>query len=286
MGKITSTLLTGICMLINVSYSYCQGNKLQSFTPKEIWKDNNGVHINAHGGGVLFNEGKYYWFGEHKIAGPKGNKAHVGVHCYSSTDLYNWKDEGIALHVDPEGSGSDIETNDPLYYGSVEIDVPGTLERKDYMCDFVSSHVKIQVRMEGFVGAVVPGIGNDDNMNIALGMAHLPSFTDFGNVPSANEESTYYPPLSIAADDATTYVTQYNVLRLADDNDVMIQVLAGADRTLVQEFSLAEFMEKYDISVDGRKGDVTISILLRASSVGVEIVDWDREEVDPGFDKE
>ena len=77
-----------------------------------------------------------------------------------------------------------------------------------------------------------------------------------------------------------------NVLRLTDDNDVMIQVLAGADRTLVQEFSLAEFMEKYDISVDGRKGDVTISILLRASSVGVEIVDWDREEVDPGFDKE
>lgn len=183
-------------------------------------------------------------------------------------------------------SGSDIETNDPLYYGSVEIDVPGTLERKNYTCDFVSSHVKIQVRMEGFVGAVVPGIGNDDNMNIALGMAHLPSFTDFGNVPSASDESTYYPPLSIAADDATTYVTQYNVLRLTDDNDVMIQVLAGADRTLVQEFSLAEFMEKYDISVDGRKGDVTISILLRASSVGVEIVDWDREEVDPGFDKE
>lgn len=109
MERITSILLMGVYMLANVSCSYSQENKLHSFTPKELWPDDNGVHINAHGGGVLFDKGKYYWFGEHKIKGPKGNKAHVGVHCYSSADLYNWKDEGIALTVDQEGSGSDIE---------------------------------------------------------------------------------------------------------------------------------------------------------------------------------
>ena len=65
----------------------------------QIWPDNNGVHINAHGGGVLFHDGLYYWFGEHKIAGPEGNLAYVGVHCYSSTNLHDWKDEGIALNV-------------------------------------------------------------------------------------------------------------------------------------------------------------------------------------------
>jgi len=65
----------------------------------EIWKDNNGIHINAHGGGVIFSNGKYYWFGEHKIEGRKGNRAQVGVHCYSSKDLVNWFDEGIALKV-------------------------------------------------------------------------------------------------------------------------------------------------------------------------------------------
>lgn len=70
-----------------------------SFRPGEIWPDDHGVHINAHGGGMLFHEGVYYWFGEHKIGGDDGNKAWVGVHCYSSTDLYNWKDEGIALKV-------------------------------------------------------------------------------------------------------------------------------------------------------------------------------------------
>jgi hypothetical protein len=70
-----------------------------SFCPGELWPDNNGVHINAHGGGVLFHDGVYYWFGEHKIEGEAGNVAHIGVHVYSSRDLYRWKDEGIALSV-------------------------------------------------------------------------------------------------------------------------------------------------------------------------------------------
>lgn len=80
-----------------------------SFAPGELWLDNNGVHINAHGGGILHSGGKYYWFGEHKIEGEAGNYSHVGVHCYSSADLYNWTDEGIALSVDLPNSGSEIE---------------------------------------------------------------------------------------------------------------------------------------------------------------------------------
>lgn len=75
-----------------------------SFHPGRPWLDNNGVHINAHGGGLLFHDGTYYWFGEHKIEGDAGNVAHVGVHAYSSIDLYNWTDEGIALSVVKDGS--------------------------------------------------------------------------------------------------------------------------------------------------------------------------------------
>jgi len=82
-------------------------DKRARFVPGQLWPDNNGVHINAHGGGILFHQGTYYWFGEHKIQGKAGNKAHVGVHCYSSTDLYNWLDRGIALKVSDDAS-SDI----------------------------------------------------------------------------------------------------------------------------------------------------------------------------------
>ena len=79
-------------------------NELTTFTPGEIWLDDRGTPINAHGGGILFHQGVYYWFGEHKIAGDAGNRAQVGVHVYWSRDLYNWKDAGIALAVsaDPE----------------------------------------------------------------------------------------------------------------------------------------------------------------------------------------
>ncbi len=84
-----------------------QAKSTSSFIPGAIWPDDQGVHINAHGGGVLFHGDRYYWFGEHKVAGAAGNRAQVGVHVYSSTDLYNWKDEGVALQVSDDAD-SDI----------------------------------------------------------------------------------------------------------------------------------------------------------------------------------
>jgi len=96
-----------ICYPIAAAGAASRQDTRAQFVPGGIWHDNNGVHINAHGGGILFHQDSYYWFGEHKIEGKAGNKAHVGVHCYSSGDLYNWKDRGIALKVSDD-AGSDI----------------------------------------------------------------------------------------------------------------------------------------------------------------------------------
>jgi beta-xylosidase len=90
--------LMPVLLLLISSMGWAQKSQT-SFTPGAIWPDNKGVHINAHGGGLLYQDGTYYWFGEHKIAGDAGNRAMIGVHCYSSKDLYNWRDEGIALSV-------------------------------------------------------------------------------------------------------------------------------------------------------------------------------------------
>jgi beta-xylosidase len=87
-------------LLFFVTIGIARAQKLKDkFTPGELWPDNKGVHINAHGGGILKSGKTYYWYGEHKTAGRGGNVAMVGVHCYSSKDLYNWNDEGIALAV-------------------------------------------------------------------------------------------------------------------------------------------------------------------------------------------
>jgi unsaturated rhamnogalacturonyl hydrolase len=67
-----------------------------SFTPGSIWRDDRGKHINAHGGGILYHDGKYYWYGEHR---PQRGFTTKGVTCYSSKDLYNWKYEGVGLPV-------------------------------------------------------------------------------------------------------------------------------------------------------------------------------------------
>lgn len=68
-----------------------------SFTPGAIWRDDQGNHINAHGGGILYHEGTYYWYGEHRPQ--RGFITEEGVTCYSSKDLYNWKDEGVVMPV-------------------------------------------------------------------------------------------------------------------------------------------------------------------------------------------
>ncbi len=87
------------CSLTFFLYTCKTDLKYNAFYPGQVWEDNNGVHINAHGGGMLLHKGIYYWYGEHKVATSIGNSAQVGVHVYSSSDLYNWIDEGIALNV-------------------------------------------------------------------------------------------------------------------------------------------------------------------------------------------
>lgn len=71
-----------------------------------LWMDNNGKHINAHGGNIIKYGNTYYWYGENRP--DRGFTTEQGIGVYSSQDLRNWKDEGIALAVSNE-KGHDIE---------------------------------------------------------------------------------------------------------------------------------------------------------------------------------
>lgn len=76
-------------------------NAANNIRPGERWNDTSGSHINAHGGCVQYLDGTYYWFGEDRT-GSNSN----GISCYTSTDLYNWKRQGLVFKtsqaLDPE----------------------------------------------------------------------------------------------------------------------------------------------------------------------------------------
>jgi len=57
------------------------------------FKDTSGNVIHAHGGGMLYYEGYYYWYGEYR----DNSNRFLGVRCYRSTDLINWEYRGEVL---------------------------------------------------------------------------------------------------------------------------------------------------------------------------------------------
>lgn len=93
-SKLTSLLI--ICLISSVfllpeAFSQ-QPTQYTSFKPGGQWLADDGVHIDSHGGNIIYVESEetYYWYGEHRGT-PRG------ASCYSSKDLYNWKNEGVVL---------------------------------------------------------------------------------------------------------------------------------------------------------------------------------------------
>ncbi len=99
-------LLRFVIVLCIIPLSCSTGVIKTDIVPGELWNDNRGIHINAHGGGMLYRNGIYYWYGEHKDE--TSNNANVGINCYSSADLINWKFEGVVLPVVTNNDSSDI----------------------------------------------------------------------------------------------------------------------------------------------------------------------------------
>lgn len=83
--------------------------------------DTDGVGINAHSAGFLYHDGTYYMYGQYYEGLtylPDCNKQWggtrvdaVGVACYWSKDLSNWKNEGIVLAAVKDDPGHDLHTS-------------------------------------------------------------------------------------------------------------------------------------------------------------------------------
>ncbi|MCO7124704.1 glycoside hydrolase family 43 protein [Sporolactobacillus shoreicorticis] len=78
----------------------------------ELWFDINHQPIQAHGGMIMQFNGTYYWYGEHKggpnVLSKSGGRRvdFIGFSCYSSSNLIDWKNEGLILRADKENKES------------------------------------------------------------------------------------------------------------------------------------------------------------------------------------
>ena len=89
-----------------------------SFKPGEVWLDTDGKPIQAHACGVMFYDGVYYLYGQNMDGPTKTDRCKrvdvIGVSCYSSKDLYNWKNEGIVLKAVEDDPNHDLHPSKVL----------------------------------------------------------------------------------------------------------------------------------------------------------------------------
>ena len=96
-------LLLTFCFMPLLQPAFAQ--PLKVIRPGEVWPDDRGKHIQAHGGGIIKLGKTYYWYGEERSQGLDTNFRYVS--CYSSDDLINWKFKGDVVKMsDPENLGS------------------------------------------------------------------------------------------------------------------------------------------------------------------------------------
>ena len=123
MKKILLSLITA-AVLLSCQSSRDTSHKYTAITPGVEWLDTNNEKINAHGGGILYHEGIYYWYGECKsdstywnpnVPGWECYRTEAGgVNCYSSKDLLNWKYEGLVLQPEISDTQSDLHPSKVL----------------------------------------------------------------------------------------------------------------------------------------------------------------------------
>lgn len=117
------------CLLLTACGGQKKTNQNEDLFDKSIvsgaeWHDTDGNVINAHGGGILYHEGTYYWYGEYKgdstYWNPKVPSWECyrteagGVSCYSSQNLVDWKFEGLALPSEQEDEKSELHYSNVL----------------------------------------------------------------------------------------------------------------------------------------------------------------------------
>ncbi len=191
-------------------------------TIKQPWLDLSGKPIQAHGGGMLFYEGVYYWFGENKAGPTILSHMHrvdaIGISCYSSHNLSDWQDEGLVLKAVPDDSEHDLHPSKVIERPKVVFNAATKkfvmwchIDHSDY--SYARTGVAVADKPTGpykYLGSVRPG-GFDSR-----------DFTLFQD----DDQQAYLLFSSSGTKDSSDYEEWNKTLRLAKLTDDYLQVEA------------------------------------------------------------
>jgi len=107
----TSRWTAVLFTLFGLLLCFAQAAEIASFNNGDYGEcvpqlDSHGKHIAAFSGGIIFAAGKYWWYGQTLLDKPLKNQegaTDTGVVMYSSTNLHDWKNEGVILPCQPSG---------------------------------------------------------------------------------------------------------------------------------------------------------------------------------------
>lgn len=77
--------------------------KMKTYINGQLWQDNEGKDIHAHGGHIIQFQDYYYWYGEDR-------RDNYYVSCYRSKDLVSWEFRSHSLTTESQTEGYRVRT--------------------------------------------------------------------------------------------------------------------------------------------------------------------------------
>lgn len=169
-------------------------------------------------------------------------------------------------------SGMPIPTNDQLYFGSLDLELP----KDDILAEevvFSSAHIHLEIYTKG--------TGTSTQLP-TIEIQNLDPQYDCIMNPTSCSKVTYCPRVSYDSEKNAT-AAKLQVLRFSDDNPIKIEIkdpLNGENS--IASVNLKDFMAANNIHVNGIH-EATVKILVEFNDLGINIIipKWESEDIGP-----
>jgi len=211
-----------------------------------------------------------------------------------------WGNAGEGSAIDTEGkvitsseyAGGDVPSGiEELYFGTVDLNVPLTLQAVKETVVYEASYIMMKVELLGFAAlrsagvlAMYNGENSAADATVSLTHGNHSALIDFTNTPS-DEVTDYVPVLYDHPDEDASYVADYLVPRFDNGTEARLSIVRNDNGEAIYDRPLSDIMDNLDITVDERNEQmVNIRFRLAQSEDGeltIDVIGWNTEIVFP-----